>query len=294
MTLPTFLIIGAAKAGTTLLYDQLALHPEVFMPEIKEPRFFSYKGFGSDFKNPVKTLEAYEALFARVTTETAIGEASPQYLYSPIAPQRIRDTLPEVQLIVSLRHPADRVFSGYQLNLRNSGRNEGVPFREAFRTDPVLRRGYHEDLARYLALFRREQLHVVLFDDLVARGPETLAEVHRVIGVTPRPPEAAPAVSNPGGLPRNRRLHALLQSPQLRLFGRRFAPKAVMDAGRALRSRNLEKQRFDPADRAMVTEHFREDVLRTQELIGRDLSAWLPEALGRERHAAQGVGAAAG
>ena len=277
MTLPNFLIIGAAKAGTTLLYDQLRRHPEIFMPEVKEPCFFAYNGKGSDFRYPAKTLEAYEALFAGVTTEKAIGEASPQYLYRPHAAGRIRETLPDVRLVVSLRDPVERSFSVYQHNMRSSGRNEGVPYGQAFAADPLLRRGFSEDLGRYLDLFEREAIKVILFDDLVRDNARTLSDLLGYLGVSPEVPERLPDVANPGGLPRNRTLHAALQNKTLLLLGRRFAPEAVMNAAKRLRSRNLVKQQLNPEDCARARAFFRDDILRTQDLIGRDLSAWLGE-----------------
>ena len=80
MPLPNFLIIGAAKAGTTSLYDWLRQHPDVFMPALKEPKFFAYDPErGGEF--PIRTLEAYTALFEGATA-AAIGEASPSYLGS--------------------------------------------------------------------------------------------------------------------------------------------------------------------------------------------------------------------
>jgi hypothetical protein len=277
MTLPNFLIIGAAKAGTTLLYDQLRRHPEIFMPEVKEPCYFAYEGKGSDFRYPAKTIEAYEALFARATDEKAIGEASPQYLYRPNAAGRIRATLPDVRLVVSLRDPVERSFSVYQHNMRNSGRNEGVPYGRAFETDPVLKRGFSDDLRRYLDLFGREAIKIILFDDLVRDNAGTLSDLLGFLGVSPEVPERLPEVANPGGLPRNRIVHAALQNRALRVIGRRFAPEAMMNAAKQLRSRNLVKQQMTAEERARARAFLRDDILRTQDLIGRDLSIWLEE-----------------
>src|SRR5437868_623089 len=109
MTLPNFLIIGAAKAGTTSLHHYLRQHPDVYMGP-REPRYFAREG--ADAESPViRTRDVYEQLFDGVTTEHAIGEGSPQYLNHPIAPDEIAAELPDVKLIVSLRNPADRAYS---------------------------------------------------------------------------------------------------------------------------------------------------------------------------------------
>src|ERR671920_1370194 len=108
---PNFIVIGAAKAGTTALYWYLAEHPTVFMSPVKETNFFAYAldeqgrlvyGDPDVHKFPVKTLAEYEALFAPAAGVLAVGEASPIYLECPQAPARIRATLPDVRLICCL------------------------------------------------------------------------------------------------------------------------------------------------------------------------------------------------
>ena len=115
MTLPTFIVIGAAKAGTTALYWYLAEHPDVFMSRLKETFYFAY---GVDrqvtcsrrprvHRFPVKTLAEYEALFAGAGAAKAVGEASPIYLEAPLAAGRIRETIPHARLVCILRHPSN-------------------------------------------------------------------------------------------------------------------------------------------------------------------------------------------
>lgn len=129
MTLPNFLIIGAAKAGTTSLYHYLAQHPQIYMSPIKEPNFFALEERCVDFRGPgdhlyikqfsVTELERYRSLFQGVTHEQAVGEASPLYLYSPVAPARSHRYVPEMKLIAILRHPVDRAYSAFLHLLRD-------------------------------------------------------------------------------------------------------------------------------------------------------------------------------
>ena len=276
MTLPNFLVIGAPKAGTTSLHLHLRAHPQVFMPDLKEPRFFGYEGEGERLKFPIRTLEEYAALFDAVTDEIAIGEATPHYLVYPHAAQRIHALIPQARLIASLRDPVERSYSVYQMNLRNRGVNEGVPFVEAIRKDRNLRETYGDMLARYFALFPPEQLKVILLEDLEKAPQATIRGLYGFLGVDP---EFVPAdllkVANPGGEPRSKLLHGLLSDPRLRQFSRAFFPNALAERLRGLRSRNLEKQPLKPEDRRAAIGFFREDILRTQDLIGRDLSSWL-------------------
>ena len=126
MTLPNFLIIGSAKGGTSSLHYYLRQHPQIFMPDLKEPRFFALEGGILNFQNPdsainynsITTLREYESLFANVTNELGIGEASPLYLYSEKAARRIKHYVPDAKLMVILRNPVDRAFSCYTHLLR--------------------------------------------------------------------------------------------------------------------------------------------------------------------------------
>ena len=120
--LPNFLIIGAAKGGTTSLYHYLNQHPQVYMSPMKEPRFFALENEKLNFQNPdkainktsVTSLSEYYKLFDGVTNETAIGEASPLYMYSTKAVERIAHYVPTAKLIAILRNPVDRAYSCYK------------------------------------------------------------------------------------------------------------------------------------------------------------------------------------
>src|SRR3712207_3472590 len=109
MTLPNFFILGAAKAGTTALYHYLKQHPQVYMSPIKETNFFALMGEPVDFCGPgdrdyigrfsITDLEGYHGQFRDAAGAAAVGDASPLYLYSPKAPWRIREFVPDARLI---------------------------------------------------------------------------------------------------------------------------------------------------------------------------------------------------
>lgn len=274
MPLPNFLIIGAAKAGTTSLYDWLRPHPQIFMPELKEPRFFAYDGQPGRFF-PVKTLDAYLALFEGVTSEIAVGEASPVYLRTPAAAHRIRDTLPGVRLIVSLRDPVDRARSLFEMRLRDEGKNTGRSFLEALEVDPNLWEGYHSFLKVYLELFEPTAVRIILLEDIESDPAGTLQALFGFLGVDSAFRPDISKVSNVGGLPRFARLHKYYRDPRIRRFGRGILPRPVFERVRQLAYANLRKRPMAAEERTRALAFFRDDILRTQELIGRDLSAWL-------------------
>src|SRR5919107_4690595 len=115
MTLPNFLIIGAAKSGTSSVFAYLGQHPDVFISSAKEPNYFAladqrvrFTGPGDSIINEasVTRRDAYEALFKSARPGMAIGEASTLYLSTPSAAAAIRRHVPGMRLIAILRDPA--------------------------------------------------------------------------------------------------------------------------------------------------------------------------------------------
>src|SRR3954467_5933016 len=125
MTLPSFIVVGAAKAGTTALYWYLNEHPAVFMRPVKETNFFAY---GRDAEGrllygdpeihhfPIQTIAAYERLFDQAGGARGLGEASPISLGGPEAGDRTPAGVPSVRLTASLRHPGERAYSDYLMH----------------------------------------------------------------------------------------------------------------------------------------------------------------------------------
>jgi hypothetical protein len=292
VTLPNFIVIGAAKAGTTALYWYLAEHPAVFMSPIKETNYFAYGldgngqllyGDPEHHAFPVKTLKEYEQLFAAAAPARAIGEASPIYLECPQAARRIGALLPGARLICSLRHPVERAYSDYLMFLRSRGQ----------RFDPAMELSsaaawarpnshwmriscYAESLGRYLDLFPRTQLHVLLFDDLKRAAVQAVQGVYRFLEVDPGFVPDLETPHNIGGIPANTALERFLTSKSLRVALQPWLPVQAVNWVRHLRTRNLRAPPpLPPELKRELTENFREDIARTSELIGRGLDHWL-------------------
>ena len=291
MTLPNFIIIGAAKAGTTALYWHLAEHPEIKMSTLKETNFFAYgldeKGdllYGNPelHRFPIRTLPDYEAQFEGRKAATAIGEASPIYLECPQAAPRIRELLPEARIICGLREPIDRAYSDYLMYLRNRGvtfdpnRDLSPDAKWAKPESHWVRIGkYHDMLARYYALFPREQIHVFLFDDVKTDMASVVGDIYRFLGVDAsyRPDLETP--HNVGGVPDNPTLERFLTNRGLRTIVDPLVPRRLADWARRLRTSNLRRPDDIPDElRARLKPLFRDDIAATEKLIGRDLRAW--------------------
>jgi hypothetical protein len=160
--LPNFLHVGPSKSGSTWLHEALVSHPEVYLTAAKDLYFFNrYYDRGTEW---------YRSQFRQARPEhKIIGEVCPDYLSCPEAPGRIRACLgPDVQLMVTLREPASRAFSGY-LYLRKHGL-AAPTFRETTHAAPeLLDEGrYATHLRRYLQYFDRKAVRVAVFDDLQA------------------------------------------------------------------------------------------------------------------------------
>jgi sulfotransferase family protein len=291
--LPNFLVIGAAKAGTTSLYWYLAEHPAVFMIPAKQSNFFGYGvdengrllyGDPEVHKFPIRTLPDYERLFDGAGTAQAVGEASPIYLECPQAAARIRATIPRARIIACLRHPVERAYSDYLMELRHRGR-QFDPARDLRAGSTWARPDsrwmqvgrYGEQLARYYDAFPKEQIHVFLFDDLQKNALSVVQDVYRFLGVDPSFVPDVETPHNTGGLSANRFLERVLTSKVVIQKIKPWVPSGAVNWARRLRTRTLRRPP-PPLPRELrreLTSHVREDILRTSDLIGRSLDHWL-------------------
>jgi len=293
--LPSFVIIGAAKAGTTALYWYLSDHPQVFMSPVKETNYFAF-GLGDDGKPlygdpdlhrfPVQTSAAYEELFSGAGEALAVGEASPIYLECPQSAARIREALPTARIICGLREPVDRAYSDYLMFLRTRGRRLD-PDRDLTAASDWARPDshwmqisrYHEALSRYFDLFPREQIHVFLFEDLRADSLGCVRDIYRSVGVYPGFAPDLETPHNVGGMPSSRTLEKVFTSGSVRKAVEPWIPQRAADVARRLRTKNLKKAPPLPKElKAELSRHFRDDIGKTSELIRRNLDHWLRPA----------------
>ncbi|MGN6391567.1 MAG: sulfotransferase family protein [Gemmatimonadales bacterium] len=289
--LPNFLVIGAAKAGTTSLHWYLAEHPDVFMTPVKDPSFFAYgvdeRGqllWGDPQRHvfPIRSLREYEGLFAETRNATAVGEASTMYLECPQAAGRIQALLPAVRILCSLRHPVDRAYSDYLMHLRRRGLRFD-PARELTATaewaQPESRwmqiGMYYQQLKRYYDAFPRDRIQVVLFEDLRQNPREFVTQVYRFLDVDPSFDPDFETPHAPGGIPVSSTLEALFLRGA-RSSAKTWVPKRAANWLRRLRARTMRQAPRMPGPlRRELTERLRDDITATSALIGRSLQHWL-------------------
>jgi hypothetical protein len=247
--LPDFLILGAQKAGTTALYAYLRRHPRITGPSWKEVSYFD--------RHYARGPSWYRGNFPNLLRARGVlvGEASPSYLFHPLAPQRVKELVPEARLIALVRNPIERALSHYNHELAlgrerltfedalgaEEGRLEGEE--ERLRADPryfssewwshtyKARGRYAEQLERWLEVWPREQLLILPSEELLDEPKRAHADVLEFLG--------APA-------------HRLDSYP--RVFERQY-------------------EEMKPETRAELADYFAEPNRRLYELLGRDL-AW--------------------
>ena len=291
---PDFLVLGAQKAGTTALYHFLGQHPEVFLPRLKEPHFFTYEGTEAGRTGPgrdsviVREREAYLALFDAARPGQVRGEASPSYLYSAAAAEGILRHAPQVRLVAILRQPVDRAYSNY-LHAVRTGREEAATFEEALAREPgrirdgwgplwhYLAKGrYDEQVARYRGLFGEEPLLVVLHEDLLHDPLCTVRRVYRHLGVDDAFEPRTETTHNASRVPTNAAARLVARAYAVLPGGlrERLLPHRLRHA---VRDRVLATPpRLDPALRdALTRDEFDDSIRRLEGLLDRDLSSWL-------------------
>ncbi len=287
MTLPNFIIFGVAKAGTTSLYHYLDQHPQVFMSPVKETNFFAYEDMlagtwmgGGDppdlARFPIKTLEAYEAMFAGVSDEIAIGEASPRYFCSPSAPQRIHECIPDVKLVACLRNPAERAFSGLLMRVRKGRAEMKAGERLTPESHHVMEGYYHRWLKKYFDLFPKHQIKIYLFEEFKKDPVKIVTDLYDFLGVDTNFLPDTSVRHNPSSVPKIRLLNRLFYNPTLINITKSVVPESLHGKLKQIQQLNQTATPKLPADlRSELLNLYHEDILRLEELIGRDLSIWL-------------------
>lgn len=294
MRRPNLFIVGAPKCGTTSMSIYLRQHPDIFFPESpkdKEPYYFC-----TDFtshKWRVSDREEYLSLFAGAQDEKYVGEASVWYLYSAEAARNIKEFDPSARIIIMLRDPVDMMYSLYRQFLRTA--NEDIPdFGEAVAAEEERKKGkriphnahfpqglfyaevakYSEQVKRYLDLFGKDRVHVVVFDDFISDTAGTFRRALEFLGIDPGfCPDFS--VYNPAVNIKSTRLQRLVCD--LPLPVQRFAavfPAGLRNAVKSLNYAKKDLRGMSPETRKSLQEKLRGDVRILSSLIGRDLTFW--------------------
>ena len=295
--MPNFIILGAAKSGTTALYHYLQQHPQIYLSPIKETEFFAFEGEDLNFQGPkdmprlsITTLEDYQAQFDGVEDETAIGEASPVYLYSSKAPERIHNYLPDAKLIVILRNPVERAYSQFLMFVRDN-REPLRDFMQAVDEEETriaqnwawgwhyVRVGlYYQQLKRYFERYQQEQIEVYLYEELKSNPEGVLKDIFNFLEVDVNFIPNTSVKHNVSGIPQNQLIHSWLYDKNLiKKVVKPFLPEKLRKEIfiKLKKKQKLHKPKLTKEIKQQLLPYFKEDILKLQELIAKDLSGWL-------------------
>jgi hypothetical protein len=315
LTLPDFLLVGAAKSATTSLYYYLSQHPGIRMTSVKENWFFSFLGNPPRYTSPgvlshvVSSVEDYVKLFAGARPDQKLGDASPSYLYTyrdtlrnirAVYPPRHLDDL---RIIISLREPVSRAYSQYWTFRRVA--LEPLSFDAAIEEQVVAERirdnwnifydyagfgRYYEQVKAYVEAFGSDRVLILLYDD-VQRDPVGVCQrICAFVGADAAfVPDVSRRYNDLTGEPRRKWLLRILTSKHpvkralaagVKALLARLPREPTVKAVDGFVRRVFQHRRVDmtPQTRTRLKQAFADDVRRLEALIGRDLSHWRHDA----------------
>lgn len=281
--LPNFLIIGAMKAGTTSLHHYLRCHPQVFMPEQKEPHYFvpeRAKWPTTPEERTTQDLGWYERLFDGAGSATAVGEASVAYTFYPEfigVPERIARLLPDARLIYVVRDPIERMRSQYLF--LSASDHEWDPLEKAvFKPRYLDRSRYAMQIEQYMQWFTPEQLLVITSESLMDDRLATARRVYRFLGVDADWDH--PILHNEYFRTDEMSLpwRGLRRLRSLRLYGSvsQFIPKPMKEAARAHLRRSAKPSQASISGelRTRLEDELRADVAALYRYMKPDFDGW--------------------
>ena len=301
---PNFFIVGAPKCGTTSLCRYLKQHPDVFIPDLKEPNYFSYDLATKRIRSRM-ALRDYLNLFKDANSK-AIGEGSTQYLYSQIAAQEIYNFNPDAKIIIMLRNPVDFLYSYHNQCLLTLAEDiqdlksalEAEPERRAGKRIPKECRGeatlfyselakFAEQVQRYYDLFGRDRVQIIIFDDFKANTAQVYRSTLKFLAVDPEfKPEFK--VYNSRQKVRNQSLYRAymnfkwtalkigrwLKPLPFHALIKRVARNIINSAYLKNLLRQNESSTIEPELREQLIVKFTPEVVKLSQIINRDLTNW--------------------
>ena len=291
---PDFIGIGAPKAGTTWIFENLRKHPDIFVTPVKETNFFHYIDM-------YDRIDEYKKHFSGSDRYVVKGEISVRYLASPRAAERIYKHIPDVKLFVSLRNPIDQAYSHYwHLKRQNFHQPDlskvDISFEESINDFKELVLGssyYYESLNQWYNYFKPEQISVIIFEDILTDPAAVIKNLYQYLGVDenfmPNSIYKHNSSVRKGRSPRGKTIQKIhtqlyrflsinIYQPIKEIVGVRHASRLK----EGLRLRTLMESLFtkegypemDTNTRKYLVEIFSDDINKLQDLIQKDLSHW--------------------
>lgn len=275
LKLPSLIVFGAIKSGTGALHQYLSHHPDIFMSALKEPRYFMRRDAASIVQRnkpaavSINTLQDYSALFESATHEPIIGESSSGYIDSEFAAKRIKETIPNVRLVASLRNPVDRACAHFQMLTKTD--NIDASILENKTTSWAQSSYYFEKLKIYFELFPRERIKIMVYEEWINDTKHALKNLYQFLGVDDSFELNSHIVYRPATVlwPKVRRGSRLRQLKP-------FVPSRILALLNNYKARNVRpvEELIPMYVRQEMNEWYSQDIKQLEELLGRELSVW--------------------
>ncbi len=275
MRVPNFIVVGAHKGGTTSLHYYLEQHPNVYLPEQKGSDLLARRNFET-----LADAGEYLDQFKAASDEQLLGEVSSVYLHrGEWLVKRIHTLFPDVQIIASLRNPAERAYSNALYHRPYTQEELDNLESMIFETEQFLNPGrYYTHLKTYFEYFDPKQIKLFLFDSLQKNALQFVQELYDFVGIDPTFTPDLSQKYNVGALKIDNPSRQLLQTGfSVSSSLRSLVPKPIRNFIREkLDSQtNFKKPSMSPELRARLIDYYYEEIVGLQQLTGLDCSAWL-------------------
>ena len=294
-------IVGAAKSGTTSLYNYLAQHPDIYFPNVKEPNYYS----DAEAHNPsayikpkkgkfyhnkiIKDANVYYSLYDEVGNQKIVADASPSYLWDKLAANRICKDFPEAKVIMILRNPIQRAFSHFLMDLKDGNQSE-TNFKQAILNDVKIEPKiwgkahlyidigqYYNQVKTYFDTFGKSQVKVIIYEDFIKDTANHLKEICQFLNIDANYIDNIDynKVHNPYVVPKSKLSKLLLKYKNKVGLLKVILPNPIKVY---LNEKVFFKQEKKPTlqleDKEYLQGIFLEDINKLEQLLNKDLQQW--------------------
>ncbi len=294
-------IVGAAKSGTTSLYNYLNQHPEVYFPKVKEPNFYS--NIDSEdpmaYKHPkegvfyhnkiIRNKEVYYSLYKNSANYKIIGDASPSYLWDIDSAKRIYTDFPQSKIIIMLRNPVFRTFSHYLMNIRSGVEKESdflVALKRDKKTEPkVWGDGkvllyeelgmYYNQVQTYFDLFNKKNIKVIIYEEFFQNTDKGLLEICEFLKIEKVTTINHTEVYNKYTSPKNKLSYFFIRNKGKLQYFRRFTPNALKKLFKnKILFKNTSKPKMSNSSKIYLQDIFSDNIKKLESLLNKNLDVW--------------------
>lgn len=290
-----FFVVGAARSGTTSIYNYLSLHPKIYLPNVKECNFFSdvesmdyeaYEPIDLDKQyhmKIIKSQEVYDTLYENAPEDALKGEVSPSYLWDKNTAEKIYQHNPNAKIIISLRNPIKRAFSHYLMHF-NTGYEKQKTFEKAIDARKVeiwgggnmyLEMGlYFEQVSNYLKYFGKENVKILIYEDWILDTENYVNDIYKFLNITSFSIDRIDKKHNETFVLKNISVINFLRRKGIKKVLSKFFPEELRDKmkKRFFSDATAEQESLQQTTYENLVNYYKTDITKLEELLDHPLS----------------------